>query len=87
MGLSNSLRDGAPILAESRGLEFVARRVTIELEALRFGRMLQRIEMRIEIGDSLFGIEIHGDFNIGRRGIGSCFAARAAMRKPRRLRR
>jgi hypothetical protein len=41
--------------------------------------------MLVEIGDPLFGVELHADFKVGRHSR-LCFAAGAAMRNPLRLR-
>ena len=50
--------------------------MAIELEALRVGRALQRVEMLVEVGDALFGVELHADFKIARRRHRTrCFAA------------
>ena len=39
----------------------------IELVALRLRRLFQSIKMRVEIGDPLVGIELHGLFEIAHR--------------------
>ena len=42
--------------------------MAIELETLAVGFALEPVEMPLEIRDALFGVEIHADFKIGRRG-------------------
>jgi len=39
--------------------------MVIEPEAARVGFTLQLVQMGFEIGDALFGIELHGDGQIG----------------------
>jgi hypothetical protein len=38
--------------------------MAVELEALRFGGGLEPIEMEIEVGDPLVGIELHRLFEV-----------------------
>lgn len=58
----------------------------VELEAVAFGFALQPVEMPFEIGDALFRVEIHADFEIGQRGH-SPYASRDAWQiaTPRRI--
>lgn len=49
-------------LAEGRRLKLVAGGVTVEPEAARFGRQLEPVEMRIQIGNPVLGIEPHHFF-------------------------
>ena len=51
-------------LAEGRCLELVAGGVTVEPEAARLGRQLQPVEMRIQIGNPVLGIEPHHFFKL-----------------------
>jgi len=46
-------------LTEGRRLQLVARGVPVELESLGLGRGLETVEMHIEIGDAVIGIEPH----------------------------
>ena len=64
VGDSSSRAVAAPLAPEGRGLKLVARGMAVELEAERFGRLLQPVEMLVEVGDPLFGIEAHHFFKV-----------------------
>ena len=51
-------------LPEGSRLQFVARGVVIELEAGRVRIALQLVEIDVEVGDPLFGVEVHDDREI-----------------------
>src|SRR6185503_19329350 len=57
-------RDRRAALAEGRRLQLVARAVAVELEALRLGRLAQPVEMLVQIGEPVVGVEPHGLFEV-----------------------
>ena len=53
-----------PALAEGRRLELVARGVAVEPKPCASAAAFEPVEMRVEVGDPVFGIEPHDLFKV-----------------------